>query len=183
MRRLIGIDPGVAGGLAILERTPGRGEWGAARLVRTPVADVSRNGRRLREYDVAGMRTALTAALGMRGLAGVLVALEHQQAMPAVLRGRAQGGVSTFRTGLGYGLWLGLVVGLGLPYVVVRPAAWKRHHGLLGADKRASRLRASERFPTLGALGPADEGPAEALLLAAYVAATEVPPTRKVADG
>ena len=44
------------------------------------------------------------------------------------------------------------------------------HHGLSGADKRASRLRCAQRFPALGAIAAKDEGPAEALLLAAFVA-------------
>jgi len=61
-----------------------------------------------------------------------------------------------------------------VPYRIVTPQAWKRHAGLLGADKRASRLRAQERFPTLGAIAPADEGPAEAILIAAYLAATSL---------
>lgn len=174
-RRIIGIDPGLAGGVAIVERTAAGELWSVAALIRTPVVVVATHGVRRRQYDTAGMRATLHAARGMRAPIDVLVVLERQQAMPRALRGRTQGGASTFRTGLGFGLWLGLVVGLELPYVVVAPALWKRHHGLLGADKRASRLRATERFPSLGALGPADEGPAEALLLATYVATREVP--------
>jgi hypothetical protein len=72
-------------------------------------------------------------------------------------------------------LWLGLVVASRVAYRIVAPAVWKRHAGLIGADKRASRLRAQERFPALGVVAPADEGAAEGLLLAAYVAATKGP--------
>jgi hypothetical protein len=73
---------------------------------------------------------------------------------------------------VGFGLWLGLIVSARVAYSVVAPQVWKRHAGLLGAPKRASRLRAQERFPIVGAIAPADEGPAEALLLASYIAGT-----------
>jgi hypothetical protein len=170
MRRIIGIDPGLAGGLGVLDLADGN--LFGVRLARTPVVTL-RRGRTTRiEYDLQAMRHLLGELV--RGVPhgghGVEVVLEEQQAMPATLRGRAQGGRSTFRTGLGYGLWLGLVAAAGVPYQTVRPAAWKRHHALLGADKRASRLRCAERFPALGAIAAKDEGPAEALLLAAFAA-------------
>jgi hypothetical protein len=186
MRRLIGIDPGLAGGLGVLDLGE-RGEVLGVALHRTPTLTI-RRGRKARvEYDMPAMRkllddcchhrrsigveAGLTPA-ALRGLERVPVELmlEEQQAMPAALRGRNQGGRSTFRTGLGYGLWLGLVVAAGVPYQTVRPATWKKHHGLLGADKRASRLRCAQRFPALGAIAAKDEGPAEALLLAAFAA-------------
>src|SRR5262245_27975394 len=118
------------------------------------------------------MRALLAEVLGPGegGAAYVEVVLEEQQAMPAHLRGRAQGSSSTFRTGLGYGLWLGLLVAAQVRYRTVRPTAWKRVHGLLRADKRASRLRCGERFPDLAPIRAVDEGPAEALLMAAAVA-------------
>src|SRR4029077_20564519 len=97
---------------------------------------------------------------------GVEVALEAQGARPA------QGVASSYRTGVGYGVWLGLVVAARVAYRIVAPAVWKQHAGLIHADKRASRLRAQHRCAVLAAAAPADEGPAEALLLAAYVAAT-----------
>jgi hypothetical protein len=164
MRRLIGIDPGVTGGLGVLDLGDDAGEVLAVALSRTPRVPVLRNRRVRDEYDPAGMRALLARAIDRRAL-GVEVVLEAQSARPG------QGVASSYRTGVGFGLWLGLVVAARVPYRIVTPLAWKRHAGLVHADKRASRLRAQERFPSLGVIAPADEGPAEGLLLAAYVAA------------
>jgi len=168
-RRVIGIDPGLAGGLGVLDVEAGGGVLNVE-LVPTPiVARVRVRGRKPRnEYDPARMREVLARVIDGRDAAirHVEVALEAQGARPA------QGVASSYRTGVGYGLWLGLVVASRVAYRIVAPAVWKQHAGLIHADKRASRLRAQERFPALGAIAAHDEGPAEALLLAAYVAAT-----------
>ena len=167
MKRLVGIDPGALGGLGVLDLDDA-GTPCAVALHRTPRVQVTRNGMRRSDYDPAAMRQLLAETVDGRAatIHAVEVGLEAQGARPK------QGTASTFRTGLGFGLWLGLLVAARVPYRIVTPQAWKRHAGLLGADKRASRLRAQERFPSLGAIPPADEGPAEALLLAAYLAAT-----------
>src|SRR5262249_27209088 len=147
-----------------------RGQVCGLRLIRTPVVMIRRAKQARLEYDVPAMFDALATAIMVEGdEVDVEIVLEEQQAMPASLRGRKQGGRSTFRTGLGYGLWLGLVVAAGVRYTTIRPAAWKKAHGLLGADKKASRLRCAQRFPALGAIRAADEGPAEALLMAAAI--------------
>jgi hypothetical protein len=140
----------------------------AAELHRTPRVEVLRNRKRRLDYDPPAMRELLARAIDGRPVPihSVTVALEAQGARPG------QGVASSYRTGVGFGLWLGLLVAARVAYHVVPPAVWKKHAGLLGADKHASRLRAQERFPFVGAIAPADEGPAEALLLAAYVAAT-----------
>jgi hypothetical protein len=163
MRRVIGIDPGALGGLGVLDLDDTGAPVGVA-LHRTPRVEVLRNRKRRLDYDPAAMRELL--ASNIEGWwAYAEVALEGQGARPG------QGVASSYRTGVGFGLWLGLVVASRVAYRIVTPAAWKRHAGLLHADKRASRLRAQERFPALGAIAAADEGPAEGLLLAAYVAA------------
>ena len=165
MRRVIGVDPGLAGGLGVLDVDDG-GEVLCVTLHRTPRVPVLRNRRLRDEYDPAGMHRLLATTVDGRPVPGIEVALEAQGGRPG------QGVASTYRTGVGFGLWLGLVVASRVAYRIVAPALWKHHAGLIGADKRASRLRAQERFPALGVVAPADEGPAEALLLAAYVAAT-----------
>lgn len=168
-RRIIGIDPGLAGGLAVLDLGDGD-ELLEATLMRTPVLRTRRRARDRIEYDAPAMLAWLVEAAD-GGTGSVQVVLEEQQAMPAALRGRHQGGMSTFRTGVGYGLWLGLVTAARVPYEIVRPADWKKHHKLVGCDKRASRLRCGQLFPALAPIAAQDEGPAEALLLAAYAAA------------
>lgn len=161
--RVVGIDPGLTGGLALLDLGgPGIG----ARLVRTPSLMVRTRQHTRRQYDVPAMWRALCELTGDDPRTEVLVALERSGARPN------QGLASTWQTGVGFGLWHGLCAARQVAVVLVAPQSWKRHHGLLGTDKRASRLRAAERFPLLGPFSAADEGPAEALLLAAYAAAT-----------
>jgi len=167
MRRIIGIDPGALGGLGVLDLDDAGNVEGVA-LHRTPRVEVTRNRKLRHDYDPVAMRTLLAQVIDGRApsIHGVEVALEAQGARPG------QGVASSYRTGVGFGLWLGLVVSARVAYRIVTPTSWKRHAGLLGASKRASRLRAQERFPSLGVVAPADEGPAEGLLLAASVAAT-----------
>jgi len=162
--RLIGIDPGLTGGLGVLDVNDA-GAWVAAWLRRTPTVTISTGRKTREEYDIPAMRVLLAEVL--TGHPHARLVIEAQQAMPMRLRGRVQGGRSTFRTGLGYGLWLGLLVAAGVRYSTTRPATWKRAHGLLGTDKRASRLRCGELFPALAPVRMRDEGPAEALLMAA----------------
>jgi hypothetical protein len=166
VRRILGVDCGARGGLGVLDLAP-TGELLGVALHRTPRCAVLRNKRLRDEYDPAAMLELLAQALDGWPIAlpDVEVALEAQGARPG------QGVASTYRIGLGFGLWLGLVVACRVPYRVVQPTTWKRHAGLLGAHKRVSRLRAQERFPALGVIRPLDEGPAEALLIASYVAA------------
>jgi len=167
MRRVIGIDVGLHGGLGVLDV----GDDGTAlgvELHRTPRVSVTRGRKTRDEYDPLAMRQLLARLVDGRTptIHAVEVALEAQGARPG------QGVASSYRTGVGFGLWLGLVVSARVPYRIVAPVVWKQHAGLIGADKRASRLRAQERFPSLGPIAPADEGPAEGLLLASYLAAT-----------
>jgi len=172
--RVIGIDPGLHGGLGVLD-LDAAGELLGVSMHRTPVLMVMRGRKARDEYNPEAMRALLAAAVDGRpavdglppALRGVEVVLEAQGARPR------QGTASSYRTGVGFGLWLGLVVGMRVPFRIVAPAVWKQHAGLIHADKRASRLRAQERFPSLGAIAAVDEGPAEGLLMAAYVAAAK----------
>jgi crossover junction endodeoxyribonuclease RuvC len=168
MSRVVGIDPGLHGGLGVLD-LDAAGELLGVAMLRTPVLMVTRGRKARDEYNPEAMRALLAATVDGRPpeLRGVEVVLEAQGARPG------QGTASSYKTGLGFGLWLGLVVAMRVPFRIVAPAVWKQHAGLIGADKRASRLRAQERFPSLGAIAAADEGPAEGLLMAAYVAAAK----------
>ena len=78
-----------------------------------------------------------------------------------------QGTRSMFTVGLGYGVWLGIITALALPYTSVRPSVWKRSLAL-GKDKEVSRLRAMQLYPGADLRRKRDHGRAEALLLASY---------------
>jgi crossover junction endodeoxyribonuclease RuvC len=88
--------------------------------------------------------------------------IEEAQAMPG------QGVRSMFTIGVGFGVWLGLLATLDIPYTRVRPSVWKPSMGLRGQDKEAARLRAQQLFPQADLRHKRDHGKAEALLLAEY---------------
>ena len=91
--------------------------------------------------------------------------LERAQAMPK------QGVTSMFNYGKGFGLWLGLLIGIGIPYTLVSPRRWKAVMlSDMGKDKGASILRAKQLFPQCASQLQLvkDHNKAEALLIAAY---------------
>src|ERR1043165_10116949 len=49
--------------------------------------------------------------------------------------------ISPILGGRRYGLWLGILAALSLPYTSVRPGVWKRSIGLSGKDKEQGRAR------------------------------------------
>ena len=148
--RIVGIDPGKTGAIAVVNER-------ICAVVDTPVF-----GTRSRPGDLNpdGMISVL------RSMEPHHVYIETQQAMPK------QGVSSTFCTGYGYGLWVGIITTLGLPWTAVRPAAWKRVMlaGLDKTDKSVSRIAAARLFPQVAAdlSRVSDHGRAEALLIAAY---------------
>lgn len=157
MRIILGIDPGLSGAVATLC------ESGPA-LYDTPTIEVAKGKGKKREYDVSAMR----AILCNHNAADCFVVLERSQAFPD------QGAVSNFTTGHGYGLWRGLIVGLGFAYETVHPRTWKGAM-LLDGDKGKSFLLAKQLFPQVADCfkkprGRVDslDGRAEALLLAEW---------------
>ena len=100
------------------------------------------------------------------------VCIEKQQSMPG------QGVSSTFSTGYGFGLWIGILAALGISYTVVRPQTWKREMlrdmagdtMSTGNGKAAARLRAMQLFPSASdqLTRVKDHGRADALLIAEY---------------
>jgi hypothetical protein len=124
----------------------------------TPTLTVRVQPGAKQEYDLPGMTALLQPSTGN----GLHVCIEEAQAMPG------QGVRSMFTTGLGFGLWLGILAALQIPYTRVRPSDWKKALGLLGKDKEASRLRAQQLFPGADVRLKQHYGRAETLLLAQY---------------
>ena len=65
-----------------------------------------------------------------------MVFIEQQQAMPR------QGVASTFKTGFGYGVYIGILHALGYSYTVVIPRKWKSDWAV-PSDKDLARQRAT----------------------------------------
>lgn len=149
----LGIDPGLNG--AIVFHGPG-----ATHIFDVPTVKRKVNGRtksQIEPYAAARfidmIRPDVKCAI-----------IEQVNAMPA------QGVTSSFNFGYVAGCMLGLVAANLIPIHTVTPAVWKRHFGLIGQDKDASRSAASRLAPNLSqhwALAKHD-GRAEAFLLAVY---------------
>jgi hypothetical protein len=148
----VGIDPGLSGAVAVVDAD---GALVAVHDTPTLTLRIARGTRH--DYDVPGMCALLQPYAGQYAH----VVIEASQAMPG------QGVRSMFSTGYGYGLWLGLLAALQLPYTTVRPVVWKKTFSL-GKDKEAARLRAQQLFPGADLRHKKDHGRAEALLLAWY---------------
>ena len=145
----IGIDPGLSGACAVLED----GVW--VEFFDTPVFKVGSK----KEYNVNEMAKFLSSHLT------ATIFIEKQLPIPR------QSSQSTFKTGYGFGLWIGIIVSLNLPYTIVHPRTWKKKMLKdMAKEKDASRSRAIQLFP-----GASDHlnlkkhhDRAEALLLAEY---------------
>lgn len=99
----IGIDPGLSGGIASLMD---RSEV----VIPTPVIAG-------RDYDLQEMKRILLEYKKI-GLP-MFATIENQISMPG------QGLTSTLQTGKGFGMWLGLLAGLDIPYQVISARAWQ----------------------------------------------------------
>lgn len=154
MRRFLGVDPGLSGAVALLDPD------GACIWCRdTPTAlRLDSAKRERRDYALADMRTLLVEAAAD----GLLACLESVHAFPE------QGVSSTFALGRGFGIWLGLLAGVQVPFICVNPVRWKSHYGLLRAGKQASRLQAQQRWPNIDLHLKKHDGRSDAMHLADY---------------
>jgi Holliday junction resolvasome RuvABC endonuclease subunit len=150
----VGVDPGLSGAIAFLTGD------GRLAIVRAPLQE--RNGKR--EIDPRQLAHAVRDQLHTLGpTSPVEAAIERVHAMPK------QGVTSAFTFGRTLGVVEGVLAALSIPVTFVTPVAWKRALAV-PADKAGARLRASETFPAHAPMfaRPADDGPAEAALIAAW---------------
>jgi hypothetical protein len=185
-RVFIGIDPGLTGAVAAIHPS------GAVSVFDIPTYITDRPKKKGQKkpgirnvYDVCGMADLLQQLMAQYWFPGtvcpLIIGLEHQQPMPSNEKFGKQGGLQTFSLGYGYGIWVGILGALGLPYELCRPGQWKPNmlKGL-PAGKDAARMRACQLFPTArGDLArKKDHNRGEALLLAEYVKRRHGMPTK-----
>lgn len=158
---IIGIDPGMDGAVAAIDGESRQ----LLRLEDTPVLQAGKG----REYDVSGMADLLRSmVLGH----SARVVIERAQAMTK--NGVKQGVSSSFLFGMGYGIWIGVIGALGIPYATVRPIDWTKRllKGVPGEGKARSILLASQTFPGIELVPPGcrkpRDGRADAACLAYY---------------
>lgn len=151
MALIIGIDPGKTGAVAVILT----GNPPVVYVIRdTPIL----NG----EYDIIGMANMLENIGEFYQPDGVFIEKVHS--MPG------QGVASMFNFGMGYGMWLGVIAALKLPYSLVTPQSWKKELMEGKKEKDDARMRAMELYPKAHDLlyRKKDIGRADALLIAEY---------------
>jgi len=152
MTRVLGVDPGIHGGLAIIDVINGA----APQLI--DAIDVPIVGVKAKErVDALGIRAWIEAHKPIDH-----VAIERAGSMPK------QGVASTFKYGRAVGALEAAIALGGIPLTVLEPAVWKRRLGLYGTNKETSRQHALQLFPAAHALlaRRKDHGRAEAALIA-----------------
>jgi hypothetical protein len=136
--KILGVDPGVYGGLAIVTINDGA----APQLVDA--------------IDIPVTGVGATAHQPQHAL------IERGQAMPK------QGASSGFKYGRAVGSIESVIACCEIPLTIVEPSMWKKFHQLRGGDKEAGRQRALQLFPAAHAMlaRKKDHGRAEAALIA-----------------
>jgi crossover junction endodeoxyribonuclease RuvC len=148
---IIGIDPGLTGAVAYLLPEGGAG------VMDTPVF-----GSEMSETACVQL---IEEIQGLHPGPPILAVLEKVHAMPR------QGVSSTFKFGMGYGVWRGILAAKRIPMHLVTPQEWqKKILAGLPKGKGSSMLQAQRLFPDLTPLltRKKDDGRADALCLAQY---------------
>ena len=131
--KIIGIDPGLSGAIAILEDNK------VLNIFDMPVmAEGKKNKRQLNSAQLVNIIRDNTASTDE-----VAVVVEQVNAMPG------QGVTSMFNFGQTFGAIKGVCAALNLPIFFVRPSKWKKHFELINSSKDSSRTKAIEMYPSL----------------------------------
>jgi crossover junction endodeoxyribonuclease RuvC len=151
--RVLGVDPGISGGLSVIEITDGAAPV-LVGCIDIPVIGVGAKER----VDVAAIRNFVEEHKPNRAL------IERAQAMPK------QGASSGFKYGRAVGAIEATIALCSLPAEIIEPSIWKRHWHLPGKDKESGRQKALQLFPDAHAAfaRKRDHGRAEAALIALY---------------
>ena len=131
--KVIGIDPGLSGAIAILENNK------VLNIFDIPVMSEGKKNKRQ-------LNSALLVSLLKENIfknEEVSVVVEQVNAMPG------QGVTSMFNFGQTFGAIKGICAALNLPIFFVRPSKWKKHFELINSSKDSSRTKAIEMYPAL----------------------------------
>jgi crossover junction endodeoxyribonuclease RuvC len=167
MTKLIGIDNGLKGAIAVLSETSNEID-----IFDMPVKKEIAGRKRGKDgsmHDLIRSRydiPTIAQIIKENADKGAFVALEKAMPFPG------QGVVSMFSTGLCFGIMQGILVALCVPFVIVAPQTWKNKFDLIGTEKEAAIPAAMKYFPDAEFFTPqgrALDGRADAALLAVYV--------------
>ena len=152
--KIIGIDPGLSGAIAILE------DKKVVSLFDMPVmAEGKKNKRQLNSAQLVNIIKDYIISDDE-----VVVIVEQVNAMPG------QGVTSMFNFGQTFGAIKGVCAALQLPIYFVRPSKWKKYFELINASKDSSRTKVIEMYPSLSnqLSKKKDVNKSDAILIARY---------------
>ena len=152
--KIIGIDPGLSGAIAILENSK------VLNIFDMPVMSEGKKNKRQ-------LNSALLVRLikdNILDAEEVVVVVEQVNAMPG------QGVTSMFNFGQTFGAIKGICASLELPIFFVRPSKWKKHFELINSSKDSSRTKVIEMYPTMATelSKKKDVNKSDAILIARY---------------
>ena len=131
--KIIGIDPGLSGAIAILENKK------VLKIFDIPVmSEGKKNKRQLNSAQLVNI-----VRENINNNEEIAVVVEQVNAMPG------QGVTSMFNFGQTFGAIKGVCAALRLPIYFVRPSKWKKHFELINSSKDASRTKVIEMYPHL----------------------------------
>jgi crossover junction endodeoxyribonuclease RuvC len=130
MTRIIGIDPGLSGAVAVINGTD------SLIVIDMPTMTVERNGKAKRQVSASELADIFSPYDSSK----CHVYVEKVSAMAG------QGVTSVFSFGRSFGMIEGILAAYKLPVTYVAPATWVKAVGR-GQGKDASRARAMELFP------------------------------------
>ena len=158
--KIIGIDPGLSGAIAILENNK------VLKIFDMPV--MSEGKKNKRQLNSAQLVKLLSDYISDKDEVSVVV--EQVNAMPG------QGVTSMFNFGQTFGAIKGICAALELPIFFVRPSKWKKHFELINSSKDASRTKVIEMYPTLSdeLSKKKDVNKSDAILIARFYSETRL---------
>ena len=151
--RIIGIDPGLSGGIAILD------DLKIFDMFDMPI--MSEGKKNKNQLNSAQLVNIIKKNIISEE---TFVIVEQVSAMPG------QGVTSMFNFGQTFGSIKGICAALNLPIFYVRPTKWKKHFELINSSKDASRTKAIEMYPSISdrLSRKKDVNKADAILIARY---------------
>ena len=152
--RIIGIDPGLSGAVAILDNLK------IFDLFDMPImAEGKKNKNQLNSAQLVKIIRSHILTND-----DTFVIVEQVSAMPG------QGVTSMFNFGQTFGAIKGICASLNLPIFYVRPNKWKKHFELINASKDASRTKVIEMYPSISdrLSRKKDVNKADAILIGRY---------------
>ena len=158
--KIIGIDPGLSGAIAILENNT------VLHIFDIPI--MSEGKKNKRQLNSALLVNLLKENINDKEEIAVVV--EQVNAMPG------QGVTSMFNFGQTFGALKGICAALELPIYFVRPSKWKKHFELINSSKDASRTKVIEMYPKLSSqlAKKKDVNKSDAILIARFFSDTRL---------